>query len=94
MSITRDKRWAERERQAARTSEDALWDVRLRRFTVRATPVWANHGVMLSLYREAKKLTEKTGFLHEINYIIPISDPFVCGLHCEHNLCIYSSSQK
>ncbi len=85
----RELRWAAAERAALRLSgSEALELLRLNKAIARATPSWANRGVMLSMYKKARKLTVETGFPHEISHIVPILDPFVCGLNCEANLQI------
>lgn len=56
-----------------------------------AQPPWANTGKILSIYREAKRLTRETGILHQVDHIIPIKGKFVSGLHVEANLQIITA---
>jgi len=49
-------------------------------------PAWADRDKMNQIYVEAKRLTEETGIVHEVDHIIPINHPDVCGLHVEGNL--------
>lgn len=49
-------------------------------------PVWADKDKMNQIYLEAKRLTEETGIVYEVDHIIPINHPDVCGLHVEGNL--------
>lgn len=61
-----------------------LWD----RAAVKkyATPIWANADLINKIYEEAKHLTNTTGIKHEVDHIIPVRHPLVCGLHVETNL--------
>lgn len=52
----------------------------------RATPRWANSKSIKKIYNEAKRLTKETGVRHEVDHVIPLKSPIVCGLHCEANL--------
>ena len=47
---------------------------------------WANKDEINKFYEEAKRLTEQTGVVHEVDHIIPINHPKVCGLHVPENL--------
>lgn len=51
-------------------------------------PPWANKEAIISFYIESKRLTLETGIKHEVDHIIPLNNPIVCGLHVEHNLQI------
>lgn len=53
-----------------------------------ATVVWADQIKIEALYEEAKILNETTGEPHEVDHIVPLQHPEVCGLHCEDNLQI------
>lgn len=59
-----------------------------------ALPVWANLEAMKAIYQEAARLTQQTGIKHEVDHIIPIQSPLVCGLHCEANLQILTKAQN
>ena len=59
-----------------------------------ATPQWANKDKIKLLYSYAKQLTEETGIEHQVDHIIPLRHPLVCGLHVEHNLQILSKSDN
>jgi 5-methylcytosine-specific restriction endonuclease McrA len=48
----------------------------------------------MDIYRQAKKLTQKTGILHEVDHIIPLQNHLVCGLHVENNLQILTREQN
>lgn len=49
-----------------------------------ATPGWANHKVIADIYRRSDQLGR--GFC--VDHIVPLKNPYVCGLHCEDNLQI------
>ena len=53
----------------------------------RATPKWANRENIKAIYEYAAMLRE-TGNPCEVDHIVPIQHPLVCGLHCEANLAI------
>jgi hypothetical protein len=50
------------------------------------TPAWANKEAIKDIYNEAKKLTLETGIRYQVDHIIPVRHPLVCGLHVENNL--------
>jgi hypothetical protein len=52
----------------------------------RATPVWVNRSTLEVFYAEAQELSRQTGILHEVDHIIPLTHPLVCGLHVPANL--------
>lgn len=54
----------------------------------KATPAWANKEAIKQLYIEAQIKSELTGVSYEVDHIIPIIHPLVCGLHVETNLAI------
>jgi len=60
----------------------------------KATPKWANFDAIMDIYKQAKKLTQKTGILHEVDHIIPLQNHLVCGLHVENNLQILTREQN
>jgi len=62
-----------------------------------ATPSWADRQQIAQLYKQAKELTATTGVRHEVDHIIPLRHPLVCGLHVETNLRVipaYENQKK
>jgi 5-methylcytosine-specific restriction endonuclease McrA len=41
---------------------------------------------MKEFYIESARLTDATGIKHNVDHIVPIVHPLVCGLHNEFNL--------
>ena len=62
--------------------------VRRKRALLRATPEWRDHEKVLQIYKEARRLTRKTGIPHHVDHIVPLNSRLVCGLHNEFNLQI------
>lgn len=52
----------------------------------RATPAWANDEKMREFYILADLLTKEAGHAYEVDHIVPLQSPIVCGLHWEGNL--------
>jgi hypothetical protein len=59
-----------------------------------ARPAWANKETIDEIYKTAKKLTEETGIPHEVDHIVPVKHPLVCGLHVENNLQIITQREN
>lgn len=54
--------------------------------TKRATPAWAEHSAIRTLYQWARVKTWITGELWVVDHIVPKINPYVCGLHVRANL--------
>lgn len=61
------------------------------RIEKQASPSWSNKFFIYEIYALAKMRTEFTGISFEVDHIIPLKHPLVCGLHCESNMQIISS---
>lgn len=59
-----------------------------------ATPLWADPKAIKAIYADARRLTKETGVLHEVDHIVPLKSPIVCGLHWEGNLQVLPSIQN
>jgi hypothetical protein len=53
---------------------------------IRATVLWADFTEIRKVYKEAARLTERTGVQHHVDHIVPLNHPRVCGLHVHYNL--------
>lgn len=59
-----------------------------------ATPKWANPLKIAAIYRQRDRISEETGIPHDVDHIIPLTHPRVCGLHCEANLRVIPASEN
>lgn len=55
---------------------------------LQAVPAWACMADVRRFYVLAEKLTRDTGITANVDHIVPIQSPLVCGLHCAANLTI------
>jgi hypothetical protein len=56
---------------------------------VQACPTWLTEdqiAAMVANYEQSERLTREMGILHEVDHIIPLNHPDVCGLHVPWNL--------
>lgn len=51
-----------------------------------ATPKWANQDYIRLFYEGAKIEAARIGEPVDVDHIVPLQHPLVCGLHCEQNL--------
>jgi hypothetical protein len=58
-----------------------------------ATPVWANEKKIKEIYKTAQDI-RRNGEPVAVDHIVPVNNPFVCGLHCEHNLQIIHEKEN
>jgi hypothetical protein len=59
-----------------------------------AMPKWANKDAIKNIYNLSKELTAATNIRHEVDHIIPIKHPLVCGLHVENNLQVIPENEN
>lgn len=59
-----------------------------------ATPIWAELDDIKQLYIIANQLYLVQGVSYEVDHIIPLAHPLVCGLHCLANLCILTEADN
>lgn len=55
---------------------------------------WADKQAIAKIYAEAAMLTAQTGVRHEVDHIIPLKHPLVCGLHVPENLRVVTRSEN
>jgi len=86
------KRWSRANHQhlvdyRKRNAWRQLAHVRTRQASkLKATPEWANRFFMEEAYHLARIRTDMLGFPWDVDHIVPLKNPIVCGLHVEHNL--------
>lgn len=61
---------------------------------LRATPPWVEYDKIKQLYLLAGEISKQTGVPHEVDHIIPLQSPLVCGLHCFANLRIITETEN
>ena len=59
---------------------------------IRATPAWADKSHIAAFYRWAKEFQAATGIKANVDHVVPLVSPVVCGLHCPANLCILTET--
>ena len=59
-----------------------------------ATPQWADHDAINSVYAECIKIEQKTGIPHHVDHIVPLQGRTVSGLHVHNNLQILPSKMN
>lgn len=61
---------------------------------LQAIPVWADMVLIEQVFRNAELLTEKEGVRFEVDHIVPLQHPLVCGLHVHINLRPLTKSEN
>lgn len=59
-----------------------------RAYKLQATPPWADQLIIQSFYQEAQYHNM------QVDHIIPLTHPLVCGLHCEFNLQLLTKKEN
>lgn len=60
----------------------------------RATPPWSDLKAIVEIYKESERITCETGIQHNVDHIIPLIHPLVCGLHVPANLQILTEEEN
>lgn len=60
----------------------------------KSIPAWADLKAISFIYKQAIKLTEKTGIKHEVDHIYPLQSKYMCGFHVENNLQILTREEN
>lgn len=61
---------------------------------LRATPKWANLDKIKSFYETSSGLSMLLGEWYNVDHIVPLQSPYVCGLHCEANMQVILRSEN
>ena len=59
-----------------------------------ATVPWSDIMKIYDFYVDASELTRRTGIPHQVDHVIPLNHPLVCGLHTELNLQILTAEEN
>lgn len=60
----------------------------------RATPAWADQRLIQFKYDLAARMTKATGYQWDVDHIVPLRNPRVCGLHVEGNLQVITHAKN
>jgi len=60
----------------------------------KATPLWGNDFFIKEAYSLSKLRESLTGIKWNVDHIVPIRSPYVCGLHDEHNLQVITANEN
>ena len=92
----RRKEWEknnQKKARALRASWQKQYPEKVRAFAMqhrasqlRAIPRWANEFLISEIYDLAVRRTKLLGTEWEVDHIVPLQSPLVCGLHTEQNL--------
>lgn len=85
--------WASAWSRANRPSRNAR-DAARRAQKLHATPAWANQFFIGEAYELARLRTKVTGIEWQVDHVVPLVSPIVCGLHVEHNLRVITAYEN
>ena len=84
---------AQRKRRKLNPSYSATHVATRRARKLKATPKWADMDEIREWYKTAA-LMRQQGCDVQVDHIVPLRSPIVCGLHVEHNLQILTSKMN
>jgi 5-methylcytosine-specific restriction endonuclease McrA len=67
---------------------------RYKALKLQATPCWVDHTRIQDLYDLAQVRTKRLGHQWQVDHVVPLKNPLVCGLHCEQNLQVIPASKN
>jgi len=94
--IDNPQRWAELCARYRRNNPEKIADRNAMRRAVerRATPSWSIRFFVTEAYALAKLRTKVTGIKWEVDHIVPLNSPLVCGLHAHTNIQVIPKSEN
>lgn len=69
-------------------------ELRRKRALKGAFVTWADRELIRQIYQESRRRTAETGVMWEVDHIVPLRHPLVCGLHSHTNLQIIPQSEN
>lgn len=63
-----------------------IWGMIRRRAERQATPAWADKALTRDLFKLARIYTQALGVRYSVDHEIPLTSPWVCGLHVPANM--------
>ena len=85
------------EYQKANPEKCRAWSSNRRAAKLLALPKWLtkeDYQTIEAIYKEANRLTEKTGLIYHVDHIHPLQGKLVCGFHCPANLQILTDAEN
>jgi hypothetical protein len=61
---------------------------------LKAVPIWFDRVSVDEIYLKRKLLTDSTGVKHDVDHIVPLRSPYVCGLHWHGNLVLLTATEN
>lgn len=89
LKLSKNKLWREQNK-----SMSQYYNSKRRAQIKRATVAWADVSKMVSVYEQSEDMTQRTGIQHNVDHIIPLQHPLVCGIHWEGNLQILTAEEN